>query len=144
MIHDSTKRSLGVNLLSREGNSQTGQRTNCIKEEILSGWKQGTDHISLLRDSCISGRYLFLLFYSSNCPHLSPHSPPPIQETRSLAAKGGRLPLTSTLVSQGHLVLIFLLTLTLEKVHLRVRRRKMSEPLSHSNLGLQPSGHIFF
>ena len=27
--HDSTKRSLGVNLLSREGNSQTGQRTNC-------------------------------------------------------------------------------------------------------------------
>ena len=37
--HDSTKRSLGVNLLSREGNSQTGQRTNCGWNPV---WLEGS------------------------------------------------------------------------------------------------------
>ena len=31
-----------------------------IVDGILSGWKQGTDHISLLRDLLINGRSLFL------------------------------------------------------------------------------------
>jgi hypothetical protein len=38
-----TCRSLGVNLLSREGNSQTGQRTNCgwnpVWLEVVNGGK---------------------------------------------------------------------------------------------------------